>query len=251
MDILLKKFITFFMMPFSLVMILIIIGLILLHKNQFVRAKIILSLSFVWLFLISYDPLVNRMLYDYENIYPTLQTPPKNIEYIYVLGNGHHTDNTHPITSQLSTTAVVRLTEGIRLYRELDKNPLIIVSGHSGLYDPTPHAVMQKILALSLGVKAQNLHLASSPRDTQEEALFPKNLLGNAPFILVTSASHMQRAIRFFRQEGLHPIPAPTNHLASINHPNYLGFFNVEALRRSHILWHEILGLLWQKIKGS
>ena len=59
----------------------------------------------------------------------------------------------------------------------------------------------------------------------------------------------MKRALKFFKNEGLHPIPAPTNHLAHIKYPNYAGFFSVTALRKANVVWHEILGLLWQKIK--
>ena len=83
-----------------------------------------------------------------------------------------------------------------------------------------------------------------------QEAIAAKKLIGNKPFILVTSASHMKRALKFFKNEGLDPIPAPTNHLASIKNPNYTGFFSTGSLRKSNIVWHEMLGLLWQKIKG-
>jgi len=87
-------------------------------------------------------------------------------------------------------------------------------------------------------------------QDTQEEAQAGKKLLGDKPFILVTSASHMPRALNFFNNEGLDPIPAPTNHLAGIQHPNYTKFFSSDALEKSRIAFHELLGLVWQKLKG-
>ena len=166
------------------------------------------------------------------------------------MGGGHSTDASHPITSQVKETAVVRLNEGIRLYQQLDKNAKIIVSGHSGFYDPTPHALMQEKLALSLGVRKEDIILRPEPRDTQEEAIAAKKLLGDEPFILVTSTSHMARAMKFFTQEGLTPVPAPTNHLASLEQPDYTDFFSSHALMKSNILFHEVLGMVWQKIKG-
>ena len=237
-------------MPFSLGMILLIFGLILLYINRLLKAKIFLSVSIVWLVLISYAPLVNKMLYHLESTYPALHTPPKDIKYIYVLGGGHHTDETHPITSQVDEPTSIRLIEGIRLYHMLDENPILITSGYSGLYDPTPGAIMQKRLAQALGIKKDKLHIEPTCKDTQEEAIAAKKYIGDAPFILVTSASHMKRAIKFFKNEGLNPIPAPTNHLAQIRHPNYSDFFSTTALRKSNIVWHEYLGLIWQKIKG-
>ena len=239
-----------FVMPFPIAILLFILGLIYLYRNKLVKAKIVLTFSIVWLFFISYAPLVNTILYQYESVYPTLQTAPKEIKYIYVLGNGHHTDEAQPITSQVNETSSVRLNEAIRLYHQLNEEPTIIVSGYSGLYDPTPGAIMQEKLALALGVKKEKLHVESNPKDTQEEAKAAEQYIGDASFILVTSASHMKRALMFFKNEGLHPIPAPTNHLASIKHPNYAGFFSISALEKSNIVWYEILGSIWQKIKG-
>ena len=239
-----------FIMPFTLGMLLFIIGLIFLYRNKLIKAKIALTLSVVWLFLISYSPLSNSILYEYEAAYPTLKTAPKDIKYIYVLGGGHNTDEAHPITSQVNEPSSVRLNEGIRLYHQLNEQATIIVSGYSGFHDPTPHALMQQKLALSLGVKQNKLHVHAKPRDTQEEAIAAKKYTGDTPFILVTSASHMKRALNFFKNEGLNPIPAPTNHLAYVKHPNYTNIFSISALRKANVVWHEILGLLWQRIKG-
>ena len=247
---LLKKLITMFIMPLSIGMILLLIGVVLIFKHKYVKAKVFLSLSFVWLFFISYPPLANVLLYSLENNYPALKTAPKEVQYIYVLGNGHHTDDTQPITSQVNEVSSVRLNEAIRLYRQLGEKPTIIVSGYSGLYDPSSGAVMQERLALSLGVPKEKLHLEPLAKDTQEEAQAAKKYIGNAPFILVTSASHMKRAMRFFNYEGLIPIPAPTNHLVQIKHPHYFTLFDQGALHKTHILWYELVGLLWQKIKG-
>lgn len=209
-----------------------------------------LTLSIVWFFIFSYAPVANILLHSIESNHPTLHTAPKNIKYIYVLGGGHHTDESLPITSQVVETSVVRLNEGIRLYEQLHRNAKIIVSGYHGLYDTTEHAVMQQRLALSLGVTKEDIILHLGTRDTQEEAKAGKKLLADEPFILVTSASHMTRALNFFTHEGLDPIPAPTNHLASIQHPNYTDLFSSEALTKSRIVFHEVLGLIWQKLKG-
>jgi len=209
-----------------------------------------LTLSIVWFFIFSYAPVANILLHSIESNNPTLHTAPKNIKYIYVLGGGHHTDESLPITSQVVETSVVRLNEGIRLYEQLDRNAKIIVSGYHGLYDTTEHAVMQKKLAISLGVTKEDIILHLGTKDTQEEAKAGKKLLADQPFILVTTGSHMTRALNFFTHEGLDPIPAPTNHLASIQHPNYTDFFSSEALTKSRIVFHEVLGLIWQKLKG-
>ncbi|HEY9189689.1 MAG TPA: ElyC/SanA/YdcF family protein [Sulfurovum sp.] len=250
MDFLLKKFVSMCIMPLPLGVALIVLGLFFLYRNKLTQAKFTLMFSVVWLFLISYSPLPDVLLYKLESKIPTLHTAPADIQYIYVLGGGHHTDEAQPITSQVVETSVVRLAEGIRHYRQLNGQAKIIVSGYHGLYDETEHAVMQKRLATSLGVDAEDIILHLGTKDTEEEAQAGKKLLGSTPFILVTSASHMPRALQFFKNEGLRPIPAPTNHLGKQKNLDYADFFSATAVKQSHILFHEYLGLLWQKLKG-
>ncbi|EIF52005.1 ElyC/SanA/YdcF family protein [Sulfurovum sp. AR] len=250
MDFLLKKFISMFLMPLPLGVFFIVLALLLLSRDKIKPAKWMLTLSILWLFFFSYPPVANTLLYSLESNTPTLNNAPKNVKYIYVLGGGHYSDESLPITSQVRDASVVRLNEGIRHYLKLHKYAKIILSGNHSLYDTTEHAVIQQRLAISLGVNKDDIILYLGTRDTEEEAQASKKLLAQELFILVTSASHMTRALNFFRNEGLNPIPAPTNHLASIQHLNYTDFFSSEALMKSRIVFHEYLGLLWQKIKG-
>jgi uncharacterized SAM-binding protein YcdF (DUF218 family) len=249
MDFILKKIVSFFIMPFPLGMLVILLGLFFLFRNKIFKAKLFLSIGFLWITLISYSPISNSLLYTHESRIATLHHAPE-VKYIYILGSGHHTDENHPITSLLAPTSSIRFTEALRLYHQLDERPTLIFSGYGGFYNSESHAFMQGKLALALGVKKEHIHLEPKPRDTQEEAKVAKKLIGDKPFIVVTSASHMQRALKFFEQEGLSPIPAPTNHLATIATPNYLGFYSVESLDKMRRVWHEMLGQLWQKIKS-
>ncbi len=239
-----------FLMPLPLGVFFIVLALLLLYKNKMKPAKLLLAWSILWLFFFSYPPVANTLLYSLESKIPTLHKAPENIKYIYVLGGGHHTNESLPITSQVVDSSVVRLTEGIRLYQQLHRKAKIIFSGYHGLYDTTEHALLQKKLAISLGVNEEDIILYLGTKDTEEEARAGKKLLGDKPFILVTSAFHMARAMNFFQHEGLKPIPAPTNHLSSTKYLDYTYFFSSDALEKSRIVFHEVLGLIWQKIKG-
>jgi len=250
MGFILKKIIATFVMPLPLGIIFGLIGLFYLSKSKTIkRGKRWITFSFLWLFLFSYAPVSHILLFQIEKQYPTLHQVPKNVQYIYVLGNGHTTDETLPITSQLNNEAVVRLNEGIRLYHQTEGRAKLILSGYSGLFDPTPHALMQQKLALALGVPKKDIIVCPEPKDTEDEALAAKKIIAEKPFILVTSAYHMPRAFQWFKKENLHPIPAPTYHLASLKQQNYLDIFSIAALVRSTIAFHEYLGILWQTIK--
>jgi uncharacterized SAM-binding protein YcdF (DUF218 family) len=109
--------------------------------------------------------------------------------------------------------------------------------------------MMNAKLALALGVKQKDIILNGAPEDTREEALFTKSVVGSKPFILVTSATHMPRAMMLFQQLGLHPIAAPTDFEKS-EFKGYLKAPRVEALCRTQKALHEYIGILWGKISG-
>jgi len=246
----LKKFVATFLMPLPIAIALIALALYWMRKEKKKRAVAALSVAIIWLSLLSYAPISNYLLHHLESAYPALLQAPKNSRYIYVLGSGHNNDSTLPITSQVYDDAVIRLDEAIRLYIQLHKKAKIILSGYSGYYSDVPHALMQKKLALALGIDPGSLIVIPEPKDTQEEAIAAKKLIGKQPFIIVTSAFHMARAMRWFEKEGLHPIPAPTHHMTSAREIPYYGVFSAHALLQSTIFIHELIGIAWQKVKG-
>ena len=236
-------------MPLPLGMLIIAAGLWLLYRNKAKTGKKMILAGLGWLFLLSYDPFANLLLYPIEHRYPALLQPPKETRYIYVLGGGHHTDTTLPITSQVVPESVVRLSEGIRLYHALNDRAKLIVSGYKGLNDPTTHAKMEQQLAIALGIPKKDILLVPAATDTEDEAKAAERITQFKPMILVTSAYHMPRAMQWFNHRGLYPYPAPTYHLSSLTHPHYFEVFSANALKKSTIAFHEYLGMLWQKIK--
>jgi len=251
MGFIVKKVISTFLLPLPIGILLFLTALFFLLKKKSDKSRIFLIAGLAWLSVFSYDPLANVLIYQIEHQYPTLHHPPSSARYIYVLGSGHTSDKRLPITSQVNKEAVVRLNEGIRLYRKLEGKAKLILSGYSGPFDPTPHAVIQRKLALALGIPAEDIIIYPEAKDTEEEAYAAKEISGGEPLVMVTSAYHMPRAVSWFEKAGLHPVPAPTYHQANLEYPNYLGIFSAPALLKSTIAFHEFLGVLWQKFKGA
>ena len=129
--------------------------------------------------------------------------------YVLVLGGGHVSDPRLPVTSQIGGASLYRLVEGIRLHRHLPGSRLILTGG-PGL-DVVPNAEVVAAVARELGVPQEELIVLGKPRDTREEAACVREIVGTSPFVLVTSAFHMPRAMRVFREAGLRPVPAPTD----------------------------------------
>lgn len=242
----LKKCIFAFLMPFPIGLFLLFFGLFFLFKKSYTKAKIFLFLGFFWFFLLSFQPISNAILKPLEDSHKALLNIPK-VEYILVLGSGHKSNDDLSITSEVNEVGINRLVEGIRIYNEL-KTAKLIVSGYSS-FDKNSHALMQEKLAISLGVKKEDIIRFDSPKDTKEEAIKTKKLIGDKNFILITSATHMKRAYLLFKKEGLNSIPAPTNHL-SYSLEDYNSYFSAKNFYKVQVAWHEYLGLIFAWLKN-
>lgn len=241
-----KKLITFFIEPLGLIITLFLLGLWFLFDSKQKLAKQFLSFSFGFLILFSYPPFSNYLIKKLENKYPKYDYKA-NVKYIHVLGHGHNTDTSQPISSNISDGGTKRVIEGIIIHKKIP-NSKIVFTGYEG-YTNEANAKMNSILALALGVDEDNMIVNSKPNDTREEAKYMKSIVGFEPFVLVTSATHMPRSMLLFESMGMNPIAAPTDfHKSEIN--SYLKLPNIEALEGSRMAIHEFLGMIWAKIRG-
>lgn len=242
----LKKTVSYFVEPFGMTIALFAIGLyfLLLKREKF--SKIFLTLSFSVMILYSYPPFSNFLVEKLENQYPKYDYA-KNVKYIHVLGNGHNTDSDQPLSSQISSAGVKRDLEGILIHLNMQDSKLIF-TGFGGSTNIS-NAKMNAKLASSLGVKDENIIIGETPKDTKEEALFAKSVVKDEAFILVTSATHMPRAMMLFKSVGLNPIPAPTNFYKNKDESLFV-LPTICDFGKSQIAMHEYIGMLWSKLRG-
>jgi uncharacterized SAM-binding protein YcdF (DUF218 family) len=172
-------------------------------------------------------------------------------QYVVVLGGGHDDSEARPALSQLGTSARARLTEAVRLLRLLPAARLV-VSGPGDYGGPT-HARVLTDAAVSLGVDRARIRQIDDAHDTEEESARLREVLGNAPFALVTSAWHLPRAIALCTAQGLHPLPCPTDYLYTTPaHWHGSDFtWDVPSLERSTAVVHEYLGRWWARLRGK
>jgi len=72
-----------------------------------------------------------------------------NIKYIVILGSGHVSDSRLPINSQIGSSSLYRLVEGIRIQKAIPTAKLLISWGIG--YDPIPNADVVAQVAVLLG----------------------------------------------------------------------------------------------------
>jgi uncharacterized SAM-binding protein YcdF (DUF218 family) len=242
-----KKFVSSFLMPFPIFLLLIAIGFYFWQRNDHRRAKKILLYALLWISLLSYSPFSALLLLPLENTYSKVELTNTVPTYIHVLGCGHTSNSKIPLSSEISLVSLARINEGVSLYKAYP-NMKLIFSGNTAA-DPISNARKNSQMAISLGVNPADITLLESPQDTQEEAIASKKIVGDQPLILVTSASHMVRASALFRKAGIEVIPAPTDFQAKGN-DRLWQFPSAEGLGRSEAAFHEYFGLAWGRLKG-
>jgi len=248
----LKKYIGGMMLPLPLLLMFIALGLLLIWFTRFQRSgKIVITIGWLALLLLSLQPVADRLLRPIENTYPTWQGNQK-VEYIVVLGGGYTWDDKWAPSSNLINNSLPRLNEGIRLWLS-NPGSKMIFTGAAAKTNPVSTAEAGARVAESLGVPRSAIITLDSPKDTEEEAAAVKQAIGDAPFLLVTSASHLPRAMIFFEHAGLHPLPAPANQLAidAPLNPWERVIPSPVWLMHSDRVGYESLGRLWQWLKGS
>ncbi|AAW87498.1 envelope biogenesis factor ElyC [Aliivibrio fischeri] len=246
----LKKFLSSMLMPLPGFLLIGFIGLLILwFSKRKGFASFLLTLSLLGIFLLSFQPITTPLLKSTERIYPSFIAPETPVEYVLVLGNGHVVDDEISPISELSRAAVMRLTEGIRIYRMYPGSKMIL-SGYNG-GTTVSHARMMARVALSLGVQKSDILLLESARDTHEEAIQTFNSVGKSTLVLVTSASHMPRAMSEFHQLGMDPVPAPTNYLAhsEVKQPWDKYAPKAKYLEQSERFWYEQMGRWFMQLK--
>lgn len=248
----LKKYIGGLMLPLPLLLLLMGVGIALVWFTRWQKSgKGLISASWLVLLLLSLQPVADGLLKPMENRYPTWRGEQK-VSWIVILGGGYTWNPQWAPSSNLINNSLPRLTEGIRLWRENPGARLIFTGAAAGV-NPVSTAEAGARVAQSLGVPRSAILVLDTPKDTEEEAAAVKEAIGDTPFLLVTSASHLPRAMNFFRHAGLNPLPAPANQLA-IDSPLNSWERVIPSpvwLMHSDRVGYETLGRLWQWLKGA
>lgn len=162
--------------------------------------------------------------------------------HIVVLTAWAGDDRALALTDRMNTAATYRVLLALEYWHqrpELD----VIVSG-----SPETARIMAAAIVAG-GVPQDRVRVEDASLSTADSAEFVKPMVGDDPFLLVTSGGHLRRSMGAMRQQDLHPIAAPTDHRTPLElgraqwtpHPNWL-----EA---SDLAIHEYLGVLWYRLR--
>jgi uncharacterized SAM-binding protein YcdF (DUF218 family) len=245
-----------FFFPLPVVCEILALGLALLWFTRKQKTgKVLVTLAAALLLLVGNGRISGVLLKSLEQRYrpvapSSLPAGPQGsagVWSVVVLGGGFSSDPLIDTASRLSQETIARLVEGISLCRELSPCRLILSGG------PPGQAEAMRSVAMALGVRQAEIVLESNSRNTEQEGRFIAPTVGKAPFLLVTSASHMPRAMALLMKQGMNPIAAPTDYLAKqAGKPNlgdvFPGYYGLYEASRAV---YEYLGLTWERLRGE
>ena len=214
------------------------------------------------LWLASLNPVADAFLWSLEGRYePLLEhglaAATAGDIFIVVLGAGHHERDGHGATHSLSRAARARVVEGVRLARLLPEARLIFTGGVIG--GERAIAEVAAAAATELGLNPRRGKRLTQPLDTAAEARAVAQALTVArpapgpgrAVILVTSASHMHRALGEFRAAGIEATPAPAEYRAAGRSDSPWSLLpSAGALDKFERAAYEYLGLLAMRLAG-
>jgi len=243
------------MVIFPLPLFLIVTALFLSLSPRF-RWKRLYVVFFALFWMVSTPALSQFLIRSLENDFPS--TPVAGVDpadAIVLLGG--------MILPQKSSERPEFDTAADRLFAAEEllhakKAPLLLISGGTGLVIQDVARPEAELLAEWLVRRNGHplpLLVESRSRNTAENALYSASLLiekrDKKRIILVTSAFHMERALRCFRKVGFTVVPFPVDYRSFDFIPGPEFFLpGPDALQNTTIALKEYLGLVAYRIKG-
>ena len=189
-----------------------------------------------------------------EDRFPQVTTDPPHLDGIIVLGGAIDERTSLDRGVPVLTAAANRITTfAILAHRYPDAR--LVFTGGSGEVEQgqATEAQFARILLAELGVPPDRVVFEDKSRTTAENAILSKALVHPAPteiWSLVTSASHMPRAVGAFRRVGWPVLPWPTGYFSRDSHAALSHSFG-KKLETLDIAAHEWEGLLAYWLAGD
>jgi len=243
------NFIAAFLLPPLSLLLLLALGIILLYRRHKLANKLILA-AFCLLWIASTPYFAEGALHLLEAQTTPLDISHQDADAIVILGGGtyfHAPEYAGQDT--ISDGTLIRLRYGAKLQRETGKP--VLVTGGKPLGNSISEAQQMRI-ALEQDFRVPVRWTEDESDNTFENARNSFRLLQQAnirKIYLVTHAWHMPRSAGIFHRAGFEVVEAPTAFTTRYR-TDLLSFLpQAASLSDSRIFVHEVIGLLWYRLK--
>lgn len=250
----LAKLLNVLTQPLAWVVALLFLGLLL--QGRWRRAgRGLLWTALSVLLLQGWEPLPDALLRQLEARHPAPAQPVLS-QYAGVIVLGGSTESGYAWEGHdqpALNSRAERLTAALPLMQRAPQLLLLYTGGEGELLAQGPsEAERARRFYAQQGLPSQRLLLETRSRNTHENAVFSAALPGvdrTRPWLLITSAWHMPRALATFKKGGWNVTPWPTDYRTGLATP-----WHQYSLSQGSAKWqlalHELLGLAVYRMSG-
>ncbi|QOC24055.1 YdcF family protein [Wenzhouxiangella sp. AB-CW3] len=257
MEIFLSKFIPLFLYPMGVLSSVLVLAAVLLFLGRVRAARAVVIVALVIAFGAGNSCVSHSLVRSLEREYESLPVEVVDkADVMIVLGGGLGLPYPPREYARLSTGSD-RLLHALRLYQAGKAEHILLTGGN---VFPQPGLEAESWYARELlmlwGVPDSAIHVEADSRNTLQNARFSANTMSEQGWeraILVTSATHMHRAVLTFRSVDIDVVPVATDFIATEGHdPAILGWVpTAEAMVGTTHALREYLGRLWYRVRLS
>lgn len=208
--------------------------------------------AFVYIF--SIDPTKDIVLKPLEKRYVPINEEQLARADVYILLGGGISEDAPLSFGQKgipSEASMMRMSELVRLYKK-DRKKIIVSGGKTPGKSISEASVYKKFL-VDMGIEQEDVLMEEESRTTAENSNMTKKIMNDYGFeygVLITSATHMPRAVKSFERNGMEVVAAPCGYAAHYGSYGIQSFLpkasNIELITRG--LW-EYVGYIYYALR--
>jgi uncharacterized SAM-binding protein YcdF (DUF218 family) len=249
------KFLAFLTQPLAWVAVLMALAVLAVHRRPRVAQRLG-GAAVLLLAALGWEPLPDALLRQLEGHYPpvAVQADLKAYVGVIVLGGALEPAYMWSVPDQSALgDAAERVTEVLPLLKRQPQLRLLFTGGEGELFaKDLTEAERARRFFTAQGVPESQLILESASRTTFENAVLSKALPGldaRQPWLLVTSAWHMPRAMAVFEHAGWNVTAYPVDFRTGQVTP-WMQYSMDEGVKKWRIALHEVLGSWIYRLSG-
>ncbi len=242
------KFFLFLTQPLAWVALLLLAGLLLAPKWPQWALRLNAT-ALALLVLLGWEPLPNAALRHLEAQYPTASADQDWSAFagVIVLGGALEPAYVWTVPGQCALNdAAERMTEVMPLLRRQPQFKVLFTGGEGELFaNGLSEAERARLFFQAQGLPPDKLLLESASRTTYDNAVMSKHVPGvdvNKPWLLLTSAYHMPRAMAAFKKAGWNVTAYPVDFRSGLETP-WSQYSMDQGVKKWRLALHEVLGL--------
>ena len=250
----LSKSLSFLEQPLNWAFTLILLATLFAYGRRATLARRLYVGSAAMIVLIGVAAAPEVLLKRLEDAYPRDPIDISSCEGAIVLGGAFDSGLRSLERNQvLLSGSAERVTTAVALAR-INSRLKILHVGYSGALDERGWSEAERAARFfdEQGIPPDRVLYENRSRDTYENATFSRQVEGvdsTKPWLLITSARHMPRAMAVFRKAGWNVVAWPVDYTTGQS-IDYLDFSVLAGASRWQTVLHEFLGLALYRLTG-